>query len=331
MRFTKTLLVMVGVAAAAQVYAAIGGSVGFVQGNIWYSKEPFFAGNAVRIYSGVFNSGIDDIIGTVEFSDNGKSIGTSEFQAIGGGRLREVWIDWQATPGKHVITAKITKALLTRAGKPNETAQIISGDSGESVRNVDVDTDSDGVGNAVDTDDDNDGVSDVDELAKGTDPLNRDTDADGLPDGKDPAPTVQGNTPVSAGVSPVDFNSTKQVVASVAETVDLTADQLKVPLEAKKKELEEQIEAIKKIEAGVTQTKEGQSINDATGGNTVMPSRPTSTPGDTLKRIGLQLYRGAIILALYILDHKYLLYIVLAYILYKLVRFVFRRLLTRSA
>lgn len=46
-----------------------------------------------------------------------------------------------------------------------------------------LDTDGDGIGNNRDTDDDGDGLSDVDELARGTDPLNADTDGDGLSDG----------------------------------------------------------------------------------------------------------------------------------------------------
>lgn len=46
-----------------------------------------------------------------------------------------------------------------------------------------VDSDADGIGNNADTDDDGDGVSDVDETANGTDPLQFDTDGDSLSDG----------------------------------------------------------------------------------------------------------------------------------------------------
>ncbi len=333
MRFSKLLLVIAGLAAAGQAYAAVSGSIGFVQGNIWYSKDPFFAGNAVRIYSGVFNGGSDDIIGTVEFSDNGSVIGTSEFQAVGGGRLREVWIDWQATAGAHTITAKIARALVTRAGKPNEPAQIVNGDSGQSARDVDIDTDGDNTGNTTDTDDDNDGVSDVDELRRGTDPLLKDTDGDGLSDKTDPAPTVKGAAiqPVNStqASSPV-MDTANKAVASVTETIDTVADRIKNALEIKKRELEVKIAATEQAEAGVAQTKEGQVINDVAGENIAPATRTTSTPGDTVKRIALQLYRGAIIAALYILDHKILLYILLAFVLYKLIRFVFGRFFRRS-
>ncbi len=47
------------------------------------------------------------------------------------------------------------------------------------------DTDADGQGNNADIDDDNDGLSDAQEQAKGTDPLRRDTDSDGVIDSQD--------------------------------------------------------------------------------------------------------------------------------------------------
>ena len=56
------------------------------------------------------------------------------------------------------------------------------------------DADSDGIGDNADTDDDNDGVTDLDEVALGTDPLNPDTDGDTLGDGIDPAPLVVDQT-----------------------------------------------------------------------------------------------------------------------------------------
>lgn len=48
-----------------------------------------------------------------------------------------------------------------------------------------LDTDADGQGNNADIDDDNDGLSDTQEKAKGTDPLRKDTDGDGVNDGQD--------------------------------------------------------------------------------------------------------------------------------------------------
>ena len=51
-----------------------------------------------------------------------------------------------------------------------------------------VDTDGDGIGNEADTDDDGDGLNDTEEEKRGSSPLLKDTDDDGIPDNWDPNP-----------------------------------------------------------------------------------------------------------------------------------------------
>lgn len=118
-------------------------------------------------------------------------------------------------------------------------------------------------------------------------------------------------------------------VASVTDTIDEVADKVRQKLLAEKARVEEKISALSEKEKTFSQSEIGQQINEATGGETVVATRPASTPGDTLKRVGWQLYRGAIVVALFILDHKIVLYLVLALILYKLIRFVFKRIVGR--
>jgi hypothetical protein len=71
-------------------------------------------------------------------------------------------------------TSNITVTVSDPYGATASTSFVVS---------MSPDTDNDGTKNNCDTDDDNDGLSDTDEITKGTDPLKPDTDGDGLTDG----------------------------------------------------------------------------------------------------------------------------------------------------
>lgn len=160
-------------------------NAGFVPANIWYSKDPFFSGDKIRVYTILFNGSAYDLEGVVKFFDNGVSIGETNFSISGGGRVRDIWIDWESKEGKHTITARITGATASLAGGVKRPIILDNIETGVSDRMVDFDTDGDGIGNNEDLDDDNDGVSDVDELRNGTDPLKKDTNGNGISDGKE--------------------------------------------------------------------------------------------------------------------------------------------------
>lgn len=89
---------------------------GFFTENIWYSKIPIFAGEKIRIYSAIFNSSKEDIVGTIEFYDNGDLIDKTDFSVVGGGKIIEIWVDWIAIYGEHLISAKIKKAEIVLIG-----------------------------------------------------------------------------------------------------------------------------------------------------------------------------------------------------------------------
>lgn len=146
-------------------------NAGFLQGGIWYSKDPFFAGDTVRVYAAIFNSSSEDLAGTVEFLDNKQRLGSAEFFVERGGKFAQVWVDWNVTEGEHLVEAVITKASIIRVGADPLTIELQQARVQESLRQIEKDTDKDGIGNNTDADDDNDGVSDVQELSQGTDPL----------------------------------------------------------------------------------------------------------------------------------------------------------------
>ena len=89
-------------------------SVGFVPGNIWYSKSPFEEGDKVKIYTFVFNSDSREFSGTVVFFDKTVLLGKKEF-TIAGKTANDISIDWTVTAGDHTVFAKIedAKFLLT--------------------------------------------------------------------------------------------------------------------------------------------------------------------------------------------------------------------------
>ena len=146
-------------------------NTGFLSGNIWYSKDPFFAGEKIRIYTAVFNSSQHDIKGNATFYVNGVAIDSVPFSVEKAGNIQRIWIDWTPGEGSYSIVAKIIEA---RNVLPNGSEELITTsnfETKESQAVVDLDTDKDGVGNTVDDDIDGDGFSNSQELSVGTDPL----------------------------------------------------------------------------------------------------------------------------------------------------------------
>ena len=96
--------------------------------------------------------------------------------------------------------------------------------------NESVDTDGDGIGNNADTDDDADGWLDVDELAEGTDPLDKDsvrvdTDGDGIgnvTDTDDDGDGLSDENEITAGTDPLDPDTDNDGVIDVTEVTDGT-------------------------------------------------------------------------------------------------------------
>lgn len=91
-------------------------NTGFVPGNIWYSKDPFYEGDKIKIYTLVFNSEAKVLSGTVSFFDKNVLLGKKDFSIPANG-VRDVSIDWSVTAGSHVIFGKIENAKYTASGK----------------------------------------------------------------------------------------------------------------------------------------------------------------------------------------------------------------------
>ncbi len=137
-RFLFVLLLLIGSASVAFADDLSIKNSGFVQASIWYSKDLFFAGETVRVYTIIFNGSAYGLTGNVEFLDNGAVIGKTNFSLSGNGRVQDVWVDWKTAPGAHTIIARLVNVI---ADGPNgkQSVSLDNAETGKSERIVDVD------------------------------------------------------------------------------------------------------------------------------------------------------------------------------------------------
>ncbi|MFA5931856.1 MAG: hypothetical protein WC793_00545 [Candidatus Paceibacterota bacterium] len=110
-------------------------NVGFVPGNIWYSKDPFEEGDKIKIYALVFNPDNRELSGTVVFFDNDVFLAKKDFVAPAKG-IKDISVDWTANVGTHNIFGKIENAkFLISAGKYEEVF-LAENETSKSVRTV---------------------------------------------------------------------------------------------------------------------------------------------------------------------------------------------------
>lgn len=273
-------------------------NAGFLQGGIWYSKDPFFAGETVRIYAALFNSGPDDISGTVEFFDNQKSIGVSDFFVERGGKFTQVWNDWKAAEGQHSIEAKIIKASLLRVGKPPIAVELAKQKTQSSSLSIQKDTDGDLIGNDSDPDDDNDGIPDIEEIKNGTDPLISNPRAQKkenvIPDNEEPEKNITDEL-----ISLLPRDSEPQISAARNAVKEVLAPTVEF-LEEKKNEVRKRLQALAQ-----------------------------NPQADSKEKIIDYSYLSALTAASFIFKNEVVLYIVAAFAAYLVLKMIFRRIFRR--
>ena len=111
-------------------------NTGFVQGNIWYSKDPFEEGDKVKIYTLIFNPDTRELSGTVVFFDNKVFLGKKAFNVPARG-VKDVSIDWTVSAGAHSIFGKIEDSKFLLAGGKVEDVYLLENKTQESSRTVD--------------------------------------------------------------------------------------------------------------------------------------------------------------------------------------------------
>lgn len=190
MRFAFILAALFVVVTPAPLFAATA-PAGVPRDALWFSKEPFFVGETITIFTVVYNSTDYRLSGTMELRDGTTTISTKEFIVETLGASQIVSFPWTVTPGSHLFSAVITQDELRKEGGILRNDALAETKASSAKRFADSDTDHDGVGNIIDTDDDGDGLSDIEEKKSKTDVLNFDTDGDGIPDGKDARPLIK--------------------------------------------------------------------------------------------------------------------------------------------
>lgn len=107
-------------------------NTGFITSGIWYSKESFYAGETVRVYTAIFNGSAYELSGSVELLDNDTLVGKTTFSLLASGQVHDVSIPWHATVGKHIMTARIADASISMRGGPKTAIALENAQAGKS-------------------------------------------------------------------------------------------------------------------------------------------------------------------------------------------------------
>ena len=98
--------------------SALNVSAGIPKDLVWFSKDPFFAGDTIVVYTIVYNSTNYELRGVMELQDaSAPVIGKKDFDVGAGGRSVILSFPWRVTPGGHALRAVVTKGSFTLDGK----------------------------------------------------------------------------------------------------------------------------------------------------------------------------------------------------------------------
>lgn len=118
MRFLFSFILALTFLHGAQALAAetAGFQTGFIEKDVWFSEEKPTEGDAIKIYTAVFNGRTEMLSGTMAFYDAGTILGKKAF-SVSGKSVATVSIDWNVTAGSHAIYAEIISPTILVSGK----------------------------------------------------------------------------------------------------------------------------------------------------------------------------------------------------------------------
>lgn len=229
-----------GVVFCAACFASAEG-VSFVSNPVWLSTTKTTEGETVQASTVITKSGADAVAGEVTFFSNGKNIGTKDFSLPSNVGGVVVAVSFVPEKGTHLVSAKVTRATVTRNG--SEEAVTVSGEAkaGETLT-IHPDADHDTIVDSTDPDDDNDGVSDVDETKNGTDPLKKEASAAPAVAGTSTANAISGATETAKTIGAQVFAKTEDLRNSVANYFDAKLTETEVAQKAKQEAAKDFVE-----------------------------------------------------------------------------------------
>ena len=267
----KWLIIFILLCTPLEFSAAQEFNAGIVKG-LWYDQELFFADEPIRMYVAVRNNTGADLKGAVEFFVNGERIERNFIDALNG-RIVESWADWTPKYGTSTVSASLSRTEITSTASGTKSVTLRS-TIAEDMIFVDLDTDKDDIGNAEDTDDDGDGVSDTEELEKGTDPLKYDepegeedeanTDGEDESGGEAAALKTSGDSNEPQGLEQfLTDNRAGNTLSSVTNFINTSKDKLDEYREERR----------------VSRNQSGQE--ETSGGEAAAPTTTSPTAGDS--------------------------------------------------
>ncbi|MCX6807282.1 MAG: thrombospondin type 3 repeat-containing protein [Patescibacteria group bacterium] len=216
MRAIKNLIILLSLAVFFPAMCFASADLSVALGDVRFKPNNILAGQTVRIYVTIHNTGDTDTLGRVQIFDEtaGIQISTDQPVSLIAGGADTIFADWIPLLGERRLRIKVTALSPDSNPKNDVVIQNVFADNdfdrdgiGDALDPDDdndgvpdardqfpknakewQDTDSDGTGDNADTDDDNDGITDMDELKIGTSPYLKDTDGDKFIDSEDVFP-----------------------------------------------------------------------------------------------------------------------------------------------
>ena len=100
-------------------FAQTESNIGFKPSNVWYSKSKLEEGDAIKIYTAVWNGSKNQFEGNITFYDKTVVLGEKKI-SVSPENIGIASIDWKITAGDHAISAKMLNTIIIKDNKKED-------------------------------------------------------------------------------------------------------------------------------------------------------------------------------------------------------------------